>query len=477
MQLLKLAVLPFGLATLLAVMSMACGGQAVSTPTPFTPAITPTPDLEPSPTPRVEPTTSASPTPSLDRGLQTATALTETPPPGTPAGTSTVSATALEDTAFGYITEILDVLGPRESSTDEEREAADYLASQFAGMGYSVELQAFTVESLSLENSGLTLVVPGPEVIEAIPLAKSATGDVTGILAPVGLALEADIPEEGLEGKIALIRRGRITFEQKVVRVANAGAVAAVVYNILPGTFRGALINPGTVPAIAIGREDGERLLQLISKGDVEVTISVVTEERPSQNVIAEKPGSEETTVVLGAHYDTVPNVPGANDNASGTTVLLTLAQELSQTSLPFGLQFIAFGSEELGLVGSQFYVNSLSSGEQKQIRAMLNFDTVGSGNSLGVLGTSELTDIVVAHGSTEGIDVDRSSGLAGGSSDHASFDRVGIPIVFFFSDGFSRIHTPDDTLDSINPTLLADAARLAIRLIGSLAAGPLQTK
>ena len=454
--------MPLCLAFLVAMITIACGGQAVSTLTPFTPAITPTPGLEPSPTLLESPTTSASQTPSP----------TQTPTPGTMAVPTHVSVAALEDTAFGFAREILEELGPRESSTGEEREAADYLASQFAGMGYSVELQAFTVRSLSVDMSGLTLVVPGPEVIEAIPLAKSATGDVTGNLAHVGLARGGDIPEEGLQGKIALIRRGRITFEEKVARVADAGAVAAVVYNILPRTFSGALINPGPVPAIAIGREDGEKLLQLMSQVSVGVTVSIVSEERPSQNVVAEKPGPGETTIVLGAHYDTVPDVPGANDNASGTAVLLTLAQGLSQTSLPFSLRFIAFGSEELGLVGSQFYVDSLSIGQRQRIRAMLNFDTVGSGNTLGVLGTRELTDIVVLHGLTEGIDVSRSSGLAGGSSDHASFDRVGIPIVMFFSDEFSRLHTPDDTLDSINPTLLSDATRLAIGLICSLAAG-----
>ena len=187
--------------------------------------------------------------------------------------------------------------------------------------------------------------------------------------------------------------------------------------------------------------------------------------------MVAEKPGLGETVVVLGAHYDTVPNVPGANDNASGTAVLLTIAQALSQTSFPFGLRFIAFGSEELGLRGSQFYVNSLPSDEQRRIIAMLNFDALGSGDGLGVTGASDLTNLVVEQATSLGIGVRRSRGFAGSSSDHASFARVGIRVIVFFSDDFSRIHTPQDSMDSINPKLPGDAARLALALLTSLAA------
>ena len=162
--------------------------------------------------------------------------------------------------------------------------------------------------------------------------------------------------------------------------------------------------------------------------------------------------------MILGAHYDTVADVPGANDNASGTAVLLTLARRLSQESFPFSLRLMAFGSEELGLLGSQFYVDSLTSEERRRISAMLNFDAVGRGNGLRILGATELTDFVVAQGNEQGIEVRRSRGLAGASSDHASFARADIPIIMFFSDDFSGIHTPDDTLEFINPSLLADA-------------------
>ena len=345
------------------------------------------------------------------------------------------------------------------------------MASKFESFGYSVEVQPFIVEFLSSNQTSLTLDEPGPEHVEAMPLAMSGSGRVSGILVPIRLGLEEDIPEDGLKGKIALVKRGLITFEQKVNRARSAGAIGVVIYNNAPGNFRGALLTPGQIPAISISEEDGERIEQLLSKDTFGVTIAIQTEKHPSQNVIAEKPGLGEMVVVLGAHYDTVPNVPGANDNASGTAVLLTLAEALSQTSFPFGLRFITFGSEELGLRGSQAYMNSLSSEEPRRILAMLNFDALGSGDGLAITGASDLTKLVVEQAKSLGIEVRRSGGFAGTSSDHASFARAGIPVIVFSSDDLSGIHTPQDTIDLINPKLPGDAARLALALLTSLAA------
>ena len=147
-----------------------------------------------------------------------------------------------------------------------------------------------------------------------IPLIKSTTGMVAGQLTSAGLAPEEDIPEEGLEGKIALVERGLIRFSEKVRRLTEAGAVGAVIYNNSRGSFQGFLsVGGGEIPAVAISREDGERLRELIATDEVQATVTVTVDSRPSQNVLAEKAGSGQGVVVLGAHYDTVPGVQGAN--------------------------------------------------------------------------------------------------------------------------------------------------------------------
>ena len=450
----------------------ACSGDSpvatpISTPPPTSTAVptalptaTPLPSPTPMPTPMPTPipTRAASPSPTpTPVPLATATVKPSNPSTGN-----------LTDLAYSYLTALLVDLGPRESATLEELEAAEYLAAKWESFGYSVQLQPFTFTRLSRERSGLVLDGPDLREIEAIPLVRSGTGEVSGNLVSVGLAREGDVPEGGLEGKVALAQRGIITFEEKTNRLAEAGAIAVVIYNNRPGVFQGVLANQGRIPALGIAREDGQSIEELLSVGDVEAVVSVTTEEHESRNVVAIKPGPGSDVVVLGGHYDTVPNIAAANDNASGTAVLLTIAEQLSNESLPFTIQFVAFGSEELGLLGSRHYLDSLSAAEQERIKAMLNFDALGSGEQLGLLGDRELTSMAIELAEAQEIDVRLSIGIQGGSSDHASFRDVGIPVLMFFANDFSRIHTPEDTLEFVSAGLLGDSARLGLVVLRS---------
>ena len=148
--------------------------------------------------------------------------------------------------------------------------------------------------------------------------------------------------------------------------------------------------------------------------------------------------------------------------------MLLTVAAELAEVDLPFTVRFIAFGSEELGLRGSRHYVASLTGTELESIRAMFNFDALGSGERLGVLGARQLTDLAVAQGQALDIDLRVSGGLQGASSDHQSFVDASIPVMMFLSEDFSRIHTPADTLEFVVPGLLGDAVELTLSLLKS---------
>lgn len=448
-----------GIVGFLAAGVLACSGGAV----PATPTSAPAPTsvFNPTPAPTVIPTSTPKPT---DAPTPT---FTSVPTPGRRVD-STPPVPGLTDLAFGYLTELVEGLGPRESATGQERAAAEYLATQLEGFGYAVELQPFAVKSLSAEVSGVALDGPVLEPLNSLPLVKSGTADASGVLVPVGRALDGDIPEGGLEGKIALAERGLISFEAKVNRAAAAGAIAVVIYNDRPGNFQRVLAGPHTIPVLSITRIDGRRLEELASGGTVELRVSVKLDQRLSHNVIAEHQRSGDGVVILGAHYDTVPNLSGAGDNGSGTAVLLAVAGELSRQSLPFTLRFIAFGSEELGLLGSRHYVDSMSPEDRRRVRAMLNFDALGNGDGVGILGNEALTGLAAQLGTTLGIDLEISSGLQGGGSDHMSFAGAGIPVVMFFGRDFSLIHTPGDTLESVTPHLLGDAAGVALALLES---------
>ena len=369
------------------------------------------------------------------------------------------------------LTFLTNELSPRASGTQEEVAAAEYLRDEFAAQGYDASIQPFEVRSISPYGRLLTVDEPQEMDVRAFPMWMTAAGVVTGQVVDVGRALPEDIPSDGLEGKIALIERGEISFDAKVMEVFKAGAIGAIVYNNEPGPFVGAL-DEESIPAVAISQEDGGTLKSLVEDGPATATISLVYTEE-SRNVIADKPGTADDgrVVVLGGHYDTVPSVPGANDNGSGIATLLTMAREIADREYPFTVRFIAFGAEELGLRGSQHYVDQLSDEEIKSTVAMMNFDALGSGPTTATLGTLSLQQMVETYAEEQGIDIKIRYTMDWGSSDHAAFHEAGISHVFFLGDDFSRIHTPDDKLEFVETELLGSAAFLGIALLDMLAA------
>ena len=394
------------------------------------------------------------------------------PPTATvvPAKFSAADREALAESAFGYLRELAEDVGPRESATEEELKAAEFLLGRFMELGYNPELQEFETES---PTGRVTVIAPEGSVSEDVrarPLSGSISGEASGLLEFIGLGKAEDLPPEGLDGKVALVERGEVTFRSKVEQAAGAGASAAIVFNNQPGPFQGTLGRMGSeIPAVGISREDGGKLRELMVDGEVEINLTVEEASKASRNLIFEVPGERDGVVILGAHYDTVPDSIGANDNSSGMGVLLALAEELDGRSFPFTLRFIAFGSEETGLHGSRHYVEQLTDGELDNIRGMINLDALGSGESLRVTGDRWLTRHVSEAAGREGIALTVGRGFRGGGSDHASFRDVGVSAIFFYGDDLSHINSPKDTMEYINPDLLGDTAILVLDLLESL--------
>lgn len=174
--------------------------------------------------------------------------------------------------------------------------------------------------------------------------------------------------------------------------------------------------------------------------------------------------------IVLGAHYDHLglggPSSKsdkrgvvyhGADDNASGTSALLEIAEKLVANKDQFkrSVLFIAFGAEEQGLLGSEYFVEhptvSLS-----QIKLMINMDMVGRLNAekqvyMGGAGTFPGgVDFMEALGKSLGLNPIVHAGSVGGS-DHVSFYKKGISVLGIHTGGHPQYHTPEDTLDLIN--------------------------
>ncbi len=114
------------------------------------------------------------------------------------------------------------------------------------------------------------------------------------------------------------------------------------------------------------------------------MTTSTISEERETSNVIADSPwGDPNRVVVVSAHNDSVAAGPGINDDGSGISLDLELARQMGKEGqLPRNhVRFLWVGAEEEGLVGSGFYVDSLSAADLTKIIAMLDFDMVASPN------------------------------------------------------------------------------------------------
>ena len=165
--------------------------------------------------------------------------------------------------------------------------------------------------------------------------------------------------------------------------------------------------------------------------------------------------------IVLLAHYDHLglkgkEVYNGADDNASGTSLLIELARSLKQKEAQKNnYLFIAFSGEELGLYGSKYFTDHATI-DLKQVNYMINMDMVGrlpdssKTITLGGYGTSPAWSSVIDVKSTQplGIRID-SSGT--GPSDHSSFYRKDIPVLFYFTGLHTDYHKPSDDADKIN--------------------------
>lgn len=197
---------------------------------------------------------------------------------------------------------------------------------------------------------------------------------------------------------------------------------------------------------------------------------SITKQPRTATNTIAYINNKAPYTIILGAHFDhlgygqdhntmytgTTPAIHnGADDNASGTAALLELARLLKkQKKPPYNYLFIAFSGEELGLLGSKYFTQHPTINLQK-VNYMINMDMIGRLNdsthclTLGGIGTSPTWNSIIPtppYPLTIKID---SSGV--GPSDHTSFYRKNIPVLFFFTGLHQDYHKPTDDYNKIN--------------------------
>ncbi len=367
--------------------------------------------------------------------------------------------------------------GNRAAGTPGYDASLDYVAQQLREAGYDVSVRPFEIPYYEeLAPARLELVAPDArpyqEGEDFSALHFSGSGAVVAPVRPVDLGEPGDSSsgcersdfERLVEGEVALMRRGSCPFEDKVSNAEEAGASAVVIFNEgsqgRTGPLgAGTLERPGIgIPVIGASLAVGEDLARLDAEDGgaaVRVAASTVSENRSTANVVAERrSGSEDGTVVVGAHLDSVREGPGINDNGSGSATILEIARKMTELGVEprKKVRFAFWGAEEIGLVGSTSYVEGLSEDEVEEIGTYLNFDMLGSPNfvrfvydgSSGPRGSGRIEEVFTDYFASRNLEVRTDSTLEG-RSDHGPFAERGIPIGGLFT-GFEGTKTEEES-------------------------------
>ncbi|MFC4425825.1 M28 family peptidase [Deinococcus navajonensis] len=366
--------------------------------------------------------------------------------------------------------------GPRPAGTPGHDQAASWLAAQLRALGYRVTEQP--VELSRPFDEGSTLEVAGQR-FEGAALYGSSGGEQTARLLRVPADASPELLEKlGAQSRLIVAPCGRLPWAEIADRVVRAGAAGLVLADLCP---RGALQKLGNepLPMVALRGEAARKVLKL--SGQTATLRSDVTMRRvQGRNLIAARVGSA-PQVLVGAHYDTVNDTVGANDNASGVLAVVDAARRVAGTALAEQLWFVLFDAEEDGLVGSRAFVRTYSP-SLRGTRTMLNLDMVGvAARSLGVASdASELISAArAAHPPLRVFEDTLASSrvtfgrtlVFRGRSDHVSFKALGLRTLFLHRGLDAQYHAPGDA--HLDPALVRETAEVVLVLTREVLRGP----
>ncbi|KAI1430918.1 peptidase family M28 [Xylaria sp. CBS 124048] len=340
---------------------------------------------------------------------------------------------------FGHPTRVIGSPG--------HRLTVDYIISEIDRLGdyYKYSTQDFPAVMGKVYQSRLVLGNVVPESATPMSLTPPTAGNepVHGDLVLVeNQGCEASDYPAAVKGNIAFVQRGTCAFGAKSELAGKAGAVAAVIFNSnvdgLSGTLGSPL--PNHVATFGLSGKDAEPVIEKLKAGETVDSIAFidsVVKTINTTNVIAQTvEGDPNNCVMLGAHSDSVAEGPGINDDGSGSLTLLEVATHLTNFSVKNCVRFAWWAGEEEGLLGSDYYVQTLPEKENQKIRLFMDYDMMGSPNfayqiynatnAVNPMGSEQLRDLYV--------DWYESKGLKytfipfDGRSDYDAFIKNGIP-------------------------------------------------
>lgn len=366
----------------------------------------------------------------------------------------------------------------RITGTDGEREAGNYIKSEFDAAGMDVYEQEFPFTTVNCEKESFTLLVPENMDITCAAVTKLTPTPAEGVAGEIAVS-ENKTPKEisgmDLTNKILLTKPGNVNHQWTISRAASKGALGVIFYSDFGEELPMVSLDEKTdISAITIKLKDAKDIIKKLDENQsVAGKIIIQSKEinSTSRNIIGDLKSdkADAKTIIVGAHYDCV-DTPGANDNASGVTAIIEAAKILSQKRLQCNIKFIAFGTEEPGLIGSKYYVKTMTPEDKENTIAMINADMVGVGDLLNLYKFSE------DDSDTLKLATDCASDLkytykteVNPLSDHSSFAEGGISSVCIIYGPDENYHTDEDSIDKINKETLAKACNIIISMCSGI--------
>ncbi|WP_314242749.1 M28 family peptidase [Empedobacter tilapiae] len=382
--------------------------------------------------------------------------------------------------AYQQLKKATETIGHRATGTENGRIAEEYAANLLRSYGYDVSFQEFTFSGWNRKSLDLKI---NNQPIKAVALAHSpANVNLSGELIDLGNGFEEDYKKIGdkVKGKIVFAALGlldgtpkeieNLHRSEKTALAEKYGAKGIILFNrpaggiLLTGTasVTGEIIK---IPAINISLEDGLKIKENLSKGKEIAKIEMKNDvgQMKGRNIIAKKIGSKilDEKIVLGGHLDSWDLATGAIDNGVGSFSVMDIARTYKKLNLQNDrtIEFVLFMGEEVGLVGSKYYVNqALKDGSINQIKSMSNMDMTTNPKSYYSTMESNLPILTDYANDVQKVIPDfklKTFASVDLHSDHQPFMLQGVPIIGLSDSQFTKgalncYHANCDTFDYV---------------------------
>ncbi|PSP97956.1 peptidase M28 [Halobacteriales archaeon QS_4_70_19] len=366
--------------------------------------------------------------------------------------TDWIGETFVSDAGWAHLERLVD-LGNRMAGSDGERRAAEATRDALAEHARNARLEEFDIQGWTRGTSAVETPDTTHEGHEVIALPRSPSGEASGALLDLGHGL----PEDFEDGAVAFLFRNHV--EGGLAPTGSVGTPEAPI---------------GDMPAVGVSKEVGARLARRAADDEVTVRVDCEAGDATSQNVHAELGPDTEERLLVTSHVDAHDIAKGAMDNGAGTAVVVELARALAtrEADLETRVEFVCFGAEEVGLLGSHHHADRV---DPTTVRAVVNNDGVVRGRTLAAYTHGFPALRAAFERVADRFDHPvRVNPELGPHSDHWPYVTHGIPGTHVHAETEGRGrgwgHTAADTLDKLESRDLRESAVLLTALVVDLA-------